>query len=309
MTSEFDVIRIASRIFESGKKDVLMGSGEDDCAVVSIGGKNVLLTTDCVHQKTDFPPGMLPKEMGYMALAVNLSDIAGSGGKPLHFLFNITLDDAALKDGKYEEIFKGIKELANRYDVSVVGGDIDFGDELYISGFAVGEADRFVTQSGAKPGDKICLTGPLGKAQITLEQLFSGTNRSETAFPSSLYTPQPRVEEGIELSKNAKAMTDISDSLAISLYLMAKKSAVDMVIKKELLPLEHLTTYADKDKALELFLYSGGDFQLVYTAEQCTHGFVIGEVGEGEGDEGRVILELEDGGKERVEFKGYNHFQ
>lgn len=307
MTSEFDVVKIASQIFKGGKKDVLIGAGEDDCAVVKIGEKNVLLTTDCIHEKTDFPPGMLPEEIGHMALAVNLSDIAGSGGKPLHFLFNITLDDATLQDENFSRVFKGIKELADRYDVSVVGGDIDFGDELYISGFAIGEAERFIPQSGAEVGDKICLTGPLGKAQLTLEQLSSGMGRNKSAFPSSLYTPQPRLEEGIKLSRHANAMTDISDSLAISLNLMAQKSSVSMVIKKELLPLVHLTPYVDRDKALELFLYSGGDFQLVYTSKQCTHGFIIGEVVKGE-DEG-VSLELEDGGSKEIEFKGYTHFQ
>ncbi|MFO7966002.1 MAG: thiamine-phosphate kinase [Archaeoglobaceae archaeon] len=303
MTSEFDVIKIASQIFKGGKKDVLLGAGEDDCAVVKIGGKNILLTTDCVHRKTDFPPGMLPEEMGHMALAVNLSDIAGSGGKPLHFLFNITLDDATLKDERFQKVFKAIKELADLYDVSIVGGDIDFGDELYISGFAVGEAERFVPQSGAKQGDKVCLTGPLGKAQLALEQLFSGLDRNKTAFPSSLYTPQPRVEEGMELSRQANAMTDISDSLAISLNLMAQKSGVSMVIKKDLLSLEHLTPYVNQRKALELFLYSGGDFQLAYTSEECFHGYIIGEVAEGEG----VKLELEDGQKENVDFRGYIH--
>ncbi len=307
MTSEFDVIKIASQIFKSDKKDILIGAGEDDCAVVKIGEKNVLLTTDCVHEKTDFPPDMLPEEMGHMALTVNLSDIAGSGGKPLHFLFNITLDDATLQDERFDRVFKGIKELADRYDVSVVGGDIDFGDELYISGFAIGEAERFIPQSGAKAGDKVCLTGPLGKSQLTLEQLFSGTDRNETAFPSSLYTPQPIVDDGMELSMHANAMTDISDSLAISLNLLAQKSGLKMLIKEESLPLEHLTPHVDRDKALELFLYSGGDFQLIYTSNQCTHGFIIGEVVEGE-DEG-VSLELEDGGSEEIEFKGYTHFQ
>lgn len=301
--SEFDVIKIASQMFKKGKNNVLSGAGDDDCALVKIGGKNVLLTTDCVHEKTDFPPEMFPDEKGHMALAVNLSDIAGSGGKPLHFLFTITLDDEVLRNRMFEGVFKGIKELADRYNISVVGGDIDFGGELYISGFAVGEVEKFVPQGGAKVGDKICLTGPLGKAQLTLEQLISGMDRSETAFPSSLYTPQPKVEEGIELSSHANAMTDISDSLAISLNLMAEKSGVKMAIKEKTLPLKHLTPYVNQNKALNLFLYSGGDFQLVYTSEKCTHGFVIGEVVEGEG----VSLELEDGGSEKVEFRGYSH--
>jgi thiamine-monophosphate kinase len=297
--NEFDLIKFASKIFRSEKGNILIGAGEDDCAVVKIGNKNILLTADCVHEKTDFPPGMFLEEMGHMALAVTLSDLAGSGGRPLYFLFTVTLREEEM----FGSIAEGIKKLADRYDISVIGGDIDSGDELSISGFALGTAEKFVTQSGAKIGNRVCLTGLLGKAQLSLEQLFSGIGRNEDAYPESLFTPEPRVNEGVELSKHANAMTDISDSLAISLNLIAEKSNVRIIIKENLLPLEHLTQFVDEKKALELFLYSGGDFELVYASEQCTHGFEIGEVVEGRG----VFIEGRDGMK-RVEFKGYSHF-
>jgi len=223
---EFELIRLASEIFRTKREDVLVGAGEDDCAVVRIGNHNVVLTADNLHEKADFPPGMLPEEIGHMALAVNLSDLAATGAKPLYFLYTITLKDT----DTFERILEGMRRLAERYDVAVVGGDIDFGDELFISGFAMGVAERYVTQSGAKPGDKVCLTGLLGKAQLSLEQLFSGVDRSEIAYPESLFTPEPRVVEGIAISKHANAMTDVSDSLAVSLNLIAEKSGVKIVV-------------------------------------------------------------------------------
>jgi len=298
---EFELIRLASKIFGEKREDVLVGAGEDDCAVVRVGRSNLVLTADNLHEKADFPPGMLPEEMGHMALAVNLSDLAATGAKPLYFLYTITLREAS-KDF-FIRVLNGMKALAEKYDVAVVGGDIDFGDELFISGFAVGTADRYVTQSGAKVGDKVYLTGLLGKAQLSLEQLFSGIDRNEIAYPESLFTPEPRINEGVEIARHANAMTDISDSLAVSLNLIAEKSRVGIVIYEDALPLDHLTPYVDEKKALELFLYAGGDYELVYTSNRCTHGFEIGEVVKGNG----VWVESKHG-RNKVEFRGYTHF-
>ena len=298
---EFQLIDIASRIFRTERSDVLVGAGDDDCAVVRLGTENVVLTADNLHEKADFPPGITPEEIGHLSLAVNLSDLAGSGAEPRYFLYTITIREG-IDDEFYSGILEGMKKLADKFDVTVVGGDTDFGDELSIAGFAVGVARRFVTQKGALPGEKVCLTGDLGKAQLSLEQLFSGVRRDELAYPESLFTPEPRVREGVELAEHVSAMTDISDSLAISLNLIAKKSGVGIVIYEELLNLRHLTGHVDYDKALELYLYAGGDYELVYTSEECTHGFVIGEVIKGEG----VYLETENGLRE-MEFRGYSH--
>ena len=299
---EFYLIKLAKEILKVDREDVLIGVGEDDCAVVKINGKYLVLTTDCVHEKTDFPKGIKDEEIGHLALAVTLSDLAGTGAKPLFFLYTITLTKD-IDDARFERILRGMKELADKYGVSIIGGDTDFGDELYISGFGIGVADKFVTQSGAKIGDRVCLTGPLGKAQLSLEQLMSGMERDEIAYPDSLFKPEPRVREGIGLAKYANAMTDVSDSLAISLHLIAEKSNVGIYIYENKLKLDHLLNFVDYNKALELFLYAGGDYELVYTSERCIYGFEIGEVIEESG----VWLIKRDGTKQRIEFRGYIH--
>ena len=293
---------VAKDLLKVKREDILVGVGEDDCAVVRVGNKNLVLTTDCLHEKTDFPAGIEPEEIGHLALAVNLSDLAGCGAKPLFFLYTITLTDK-IDDRAFKRILRGMRELADRYEVAIVGGDTDFGDELHISGFAIGEAERFVTQSGANVGDHVCITGLLGKAQLSLEQLFSGLDRNEIAYPEALFRPEPRVREGIEIARHASAMTDISDSLAVSLNQIAKKSKVRIEIYEDLIPLDHLLSYVDYDKALELFLYAGGDYELVYTSKHSQH-IRIGRVIEGNG----VWLVRRDGSREKVEFRGYSHF-
>ncbi len=295
---EFYLVDLAKKILKFDRKDILVGIG-DDCAVVRFGGKNLVLTTDCLHEKTDFPRGIEPEEIGHLTLAVNLSDLASCGAKPLFFLYTITLtDDDEVFFGR---IIKGMKELADRYGVAIVGGDTDFGDELHLSGFAVGEAEKFVTRYGAKIGDKVCVTGLLGKAQLSLEQLFSGMERDEIAYPEALFKPEPKVEEGIKLAEHVNAMTDISDSLAISLNQIAESSGVGIEIYEDRIPLDHLLDYVDYDKALELFLYSGGDYELLYTSEECEH-IEIGRVVKGRG-----VWLVRGNEREKIEFRGYSH--
>jgi thiamine-monophosphate kinase len=295
---EFELINIAKELFRVEREDVIVGI-DDDCALVDVGTK-LALTTDCLHEKTDFPKGIKPEEIGHLALAVNLSDLAGCGAKPLFFLYTITLSDYWIK--YFEMILKGMKNLADRYGVAVVGGDTDFGDELHVSGFAIGKAERFVGRDGAKVGDKICITGLLGKAQLSLEQLMNGLSRDEIAYPDSLFKPEPKVREGLRIAKHANAMTDISDSLAISLHQIAKASGVGIKIYEEKIPLDHLTGFVDYEKALELFLYSGGDYELLFTSKKSEY-IEIGEVFEDEG----VWIVRRDGRVEELPFRGYHH--
>ena len=295
---EFELIEIAKEIFRIERDDIVVGI-DDDCALVDVGIK-LALTTDCLHEKTDFPNGIRHEEIGHMALAVNLSDLAGCGAKPLFFLYTITLSDKWVEN--FERILKGMRSLAEKYDVAIVGGDTDFGDELHISGFAVGKADIFVSRGGAKVGDKVCITGLLGKAQLSLEQLMEGKRRDEIAYPNSLFKPEPRVKEGLEIAKFANSMTDISDSLAISLHQIAEKSDVGIVIYEEKIPLNHLTPYVSYEKALELFLYSGGDYELLFTSSRAKY-LEIGEVVDGKG----VYIVRRDGSVNEVEFSGYEH--
>lgn len=294
MASEWEYVELATKIFSFKRGDVVVGAGEDDCAVVKVNNRSIVLTADSLHEKTDFPPQIREWEKGHMSIAVNLSDIAAMGAEPAFFLYTVTLaKNYTLK--KFREFCMGIARLAEKYGVCVVGGDTDSGDEFAVSGFAVGFSNKPLLRKNAKAGEKVFITGLTGKAQLSLEQLFSGLSRDSIAFPEKLYTPEPKIEEGIRISEFVSACTDVSDSLAISLHLIARASKVRIELKS--VDLSLLEEYVDKEKAKELFLYSGGDYELVYTCED-DDGIEIGKVVEGRGVyiDGRT-----------VEFRGYTH--
>lgn len=289
---EFELIKIVERMF--GNEDVITPAGKHDAAYVKIGNRLVVLTCDTVNEKSDFPPYMLPEEMGWMAIAVTLSDIAACGAKPLYFLSSISLKSTDF----FEDILLGIKKCADRYRVRVVGGDIDFSEITTIAGFAIGEASRHITRRGAKVGEGVYITDLPGKAQLCLEMLEKGAKRKELPYAEKLYTPVPRIEEGMRIARYASAMTDVSDSLAVSLHQISQSSNVKIVIDN--IVLSHLSL---AENPLELFLYGGGDFELVYTAKSSDDGIRIGRVERGRG----VFAEFE-GRTFEVEFRGYSHF-
>ncbi len=294
--SEREYIAIAVSAFSSLKRpEVIAGVGEDDCAVVKLDNLIAAFTADSLHEKADFPPQMEEWEKGHMCLAVNLSDIAAMGAEPAYFMYTVTLSDYPLE--KYEEFCLGLRALAEKYGTLVLGGDTDSGDEMSISGFAVGFCrKRILLRRNAKAGDRVYITGITGKAQLSLEQLLSGMDRKEIAYPEKLYTPEPRVKEGLKLAEFANSCTDVSDSLAVSLHQIAEASKVR--IDLTLPDLSPLTEFVREEKAVELFLYAGGDYELVYTCEECDFGIEVGRVVEGRG--------VYANGK-AVEFRGYTH--
>ncbi len=296
---EFDLLRIAEEIFREmrGEGRVYVPAGAHDAAYVKVDRKLLVLTCDTVNERNDFPPFMEPEEMGHMALAVTLSDIAACGAKPVFFLSSVSLKEA--DETLFSKILMGMKKLAEKYGVKVVGGDIDFSDTITIAGFALGVAGKIITRKGAKPGQNLYVTDLPGKAQLCLDMLEEGAFREDLPYADSLYTPEPRINEGMKIARYATAITDISDSLAISAHLLARDSGVRVVLDD--VQLDHLSGYTDR--ALELFLYGGGDFELLYTADESDDGIRIGRIEKGRG----VFAELNEK-LVNVDFKGYSHF-
>ncbi|MDK2795087.1 MAG: thiamine-monophosphate kinase [Archaeoglobaceae archaeon] len=292
---EFELLKIVEELF--GREDLEVPAGKHDSAFLRHGPEYLVFTCDTVNEVSDFPKFMKPEEFGKMAVAVTLSDLAGSGAKPLVFLSSISMKDADKE--LFRRIMQGIKEWADKFGVRVAGGDIDFSPILTIAGFAVGTAKRVMTRAGAKPGDKLFITDSPGKAQLCLEMLERGFKREDLPYAEKLYTPEPRIEEGLEIAKFANALTDISDSLSISAHLLSKESGVRVLIDPEKLDLSHLTEFVGREKALELFLYGGGDYELLFTAKDSEIGIEIGRIEDGSG----VFF-----GKKSLEFRGYSHF-
>ena len=224
----------------------------DDCAVFYLPCATLVTSTDMLHESSDFPPGMTDWQIGWMSVAVTISDIAAMGAEPKQIVIAIGLDD----ENRLERIVKGADACCRKYGAVYAGGDLDAHNELTIvsTGTGVILDGEPVRRRGAMPGDLICVTGRLGRAIPGL----TGDRR----FWNDLCEPQPRVSEGIAARlAGATAMMDISDGLAISLYDIARESGVGMDISEELIPLPE---GVERELALDAALYGGGDFELLF---------------------------------------------
>ena len=291
--------------------EILGGVENDDCAVIDAGERYLVVTTDMLHRKTDFPDIMNPWQMGWMAVAVNLSDIAARGAEPAGVLIATGLPSEA--DLYFiDELFSGFGDCAAYYGTRIIGGDTDSHEELTITGTALGfvEKDLVQRRRGARTGDLLCTTGTLGGAGGGLWAWQQG--KLGSPFIEKLLEPEPRLAEGRALaqSRAVTAMMDNSDGLALSLSDLAGVSHVGFVVQEEALPVAvGLAGMVGQEKALEMAMSAGGDFELVFTvrpegleaAQRACELTVIGEVVE----EG---IWMERGGqRRRMEARGYEH--
>ncbi len=290
--------------------EILGGVENDDCAVIDAGERYLVVTTDMLHKKTDFPDIMNPWQMGWMSVAVNLSDIAAMGAEPAGVLIAAGLPPEA--DLYFiDELFSGFGDCAAYYGTRIIGGDTDSHEELTITGTALGfvEKDLALRRRGARPGDLLCTTGALGGAGGGLWAWQQGV---VSDLITKLLEPEPRLEEGRALAKSGvvTAMMDNSDGLALSLSDLAQVSHVGFVVREEALPVAAgLAEMVGEEKARETVMSAGGDFELVFTvrpggleaAREVCNLTVIGEVVE----EG---IWMEQGGqRRRMEARGYEH--
>jgi thiamine-monophosphate kinase len=291
--------------------EILGGIVNDDCAVVDAGDRYMVATTDMLHAKSDFPQIMTPWQIGWMTVAVTLSDVAAMGAQAAGVLIAAGIpEDSDLYF--IDELFSGFGECANIYETQVLGGDLDSTDELTLTGCAFGfvEKDLILRRSGAQPGDLLCTTGSLGGAGAGLWAWKQGD--LENKFVENLLEPQPRLKEGraLALSRSVGAMMDNSDGLALSLFDLAEVGGVGFAVSEEALPIaKGIEDMVGHQEAVDLVLSAGGDFELVFTvkperiedARGACELTVIGSVI----DEG---IWMEAGGqRRRLEPKGYEH--
>ncbi|WP_406670977.1 thiamine-phosphate kinase [Methanolobus sp. ZRKC4] len=314
---ERSLIKRLSGIFNNGcNPDVRIGSGTDDCAVVDISGDEYLVvTTDMLHRKTDFPLQMTPWQIGWMSAAVNLSDVASMGARPIGFLsamgFSKDTDISFV-----EEISRGMDDCAKFCGTSVIGGDIDTHDELTITGTALGKVKKseLLTRKGVRIGDKVCVTGFAGSAGAALHAIEKNITIPGSLL-NKLLTPIPCVNEAMKLASSGAVtcMMDTSDGLAMSLHDLADINGVGFRIYESMLPVhEDLGNYvtSDPDEQTDFALYTGGDFELLFTvspdkleeARAACNLSIIGEVVE---QTVGIRIERKEGTDLSINRKGY----
>lgn len=240
----------------------------DDTAAVPLGDDYLLVTTDVMFRKTHMPESMTPFQTGWYVAAINLSDIAAMGGKPLGLLVAFGLPRRMEYDD-LAECIHGIEKCSTEHGAELLGGDTKESKEFALAGTAIGTVpkEQILRRKGTRVGDHVCVTGPLGRAACGYHALQRGLNLEDAI--SALLAPRPRVKEGMALSASdaVTACMDISDGLASSLHQMTEAGGAHFTVTLEDVPKsKDLAAFPDIPQE-DLVLYFGGDYELVFTVQ------------------------------------------
>jgi len=233
----------------------------DDCAVVD----GQVLTTDMLHETTDFPAGTTRYTAGWRAVGASLSDVAAMGADATAAVAVYGAPD--FDPDELTAFLDGASDVCERVGAEYVGGDLDGHEEFTVATTALGRTDDPVLRSGAREGDVVCVTGTLGRSGAAL-RLF---DRGESERANDLFRFVPRVAAGRVLAKNATAMMDSSDGLARSLHQLAEAADCGVAVESPL-PIDDSVdeVAADADDRFELGACFGEDFELVCTLPEST---------------------------------------
>ena len=270
---EFDLIQ---RFFKAGadamrpndEKTIALGIG-DDCALLNpAAGEEIAITSDMLVEGRHFFMGANPELLGRKALAVNLSDLAAMGAKPIGFTLAIALPTV---DKAWLEAFsKGLFAVANQYSCPLIGGDTTAGPlTISITAFGSTPSGKAIRRSGAKTGDDIWVSGAVGDARLALAALRHEMNLSESDLKQiehRMHNPTPRVDLGMKMREVASAALDISDGLLGDLQHILKQSQVSAEVFLDQLPKSEILQKQSEDVQNQFAACGGDDYEICFTA-------------------------------------------
>ena len=330
--SERALIRLIRGASVASAPDLIQGIG-DDCAVFGTPEAGQWLITtdtlvDSVHFDRDWHP---PELLGRKSIAVNFSDIAAMGGRPRFVLLSLCLPQD-LEAEWLQRWLSGVSAILAEQGCVLIGGDTVRGRELVISVTVLGEAEgnQILYRTGARPGDTVYVSGPLGSAAagLALFQRAKLDGRHPEQWPQwqdlldAHLNPRPLVKLGQQLGASGwvTAMQDVSDGLATDLAHICQESGTGSVLYADRLPvlsvIDSAALFLKKDR-LDLLLKGGEDYQLLFTVRsgrekelearlltELNHQiYPVGTITGGQG----VLLEKKDGSRHDITFQGYEH--
>lgn len=325
---EFGLIAALADLFGPPPPEVILGIG-DDCAVLDAGGEEyLLLTLDTLVEGVHFHLAWSTlRQVGRKAVAVNVSDIAAMGGRPRYALLSLGWPpDRELSQAL--ELGEGIREAARQWHLAVIGGDtIASPPGLTLTIALVGRVPKgeLLTRAGAKVGDGVYVTGPLGEAAAGIEILSR-----ELVLPPEVREPlllahrdpTPQLAAGRLLAAEhlANACIDLSDGIASDLGHICRMSHVGARLQAELVPLTPALTRAAPALGLNplaLALFGGEDYQLLFTSaapesllrERFHMAGLPAPTRLGEIIPGSEVLLAGPGGEQVITGRGYDHFR
>jgi len=269
---EFGLIeRLIGMLPAEGSPDLIVGIG-DDTAVWRAGSEYLIATTDTMVEGVHFVAGQAPwADVGWKALAANVSDIAAMGGTPLFALVTLALPpDIPVDD--VEVLYAGLAECAREYGVTVAGGDVVRAPQTSITVALVGKAEcrdaepLLLRRDAARPGDIIAVTGTLGDAGAGLRRLQEGAPADEPLARRHLWPRPPLAAAGMAAKTGVACAIDVSDGLLQDIGHVCQRSGVGAVIRAADIPLSSELRAAYPDDALRLACTGGEDYELALIA-------------------------------------------
>ncbi len=275
--SEFDLIRDYFH-WQDTPASVRVGVGVgDDAAILQLPvGYELVVSVDTFNEGIHFPPETPPHAIGYKALAVNLSDLAAMGAKPLWFTLAISMPMA---DRDWlAEFARGMRELAQAQGIALIGGDTTRGTlSITIQVMGLVPNGQGLLRSQAQHGDLICVTGTLGDAAAGLAVVQGRLSLPESAAGYCIHRlnyPTPRNAVAAILREHAHACMDISDGLLADLGHMLKASGLGADLCCGQLPFSPALLPIPENQRLEFALTGGDDYELLFTLPKNALGEV-----------------------------------
>jgi thiamine-monophosphate kinase len=318
---EFDLIARYFNRFRTARQDVQLGIG-DDCALLTVTDKQqIAVSTDTLVEGIHFLKTISPADLGYKALAVNLSDLAAMGANPAWVSLALTLPEV---DADWLEAFSdSLFEQLDYYGMQLIGGDTTRGPlsmTLTIQGLI--PAGRALLRSGARVGDWIYVTGTLGDSAAGLailqDRLLVNDERASKALIKRHLRPLPRVLQGQALRQLATSAIDISDGLIADLGHILKASDCGARLDLDLLPYSaELQQQVEPEQALKWALTGGEDYELCFTVPEINRGALevaLGHLGVQFTCIGQIAplsegIKYQRSGKTvELEWRGFDHF-
>ena len=261
---------------------IAVGAGLSDCAVLqATAGRKLVATTDAVVEGVHFDRRFFaPEDVGWKALAVNLSDLAAAGARPRWFLCALGVPRGF--DGAQEHaarMARGMAQLSRRHGCAIAGGNVTSAREWSVTITALGEARRPLTRAGGRAGDALVVVGTLGDAAAALEVL-RGARETSVAIRRSLRAqlrPTPLVDEGLAAAPLASAAIDVSDGFLADLAQLSRASGCGATVECASLPLGPLARRT-RD-GLGLALAGGEDYALLLAVPRARLARLLASTG------------------------------
>lgn len=322
-TGELSLLKRIRNRFNARAKDIVAGIG-DDSAVVVPGKGSLLLTTDMMIEGVHFDLGYVTFfQLGFKIVSVNVSDIYAMGGKPRFVLIDLAAAGKT-EERSVDSFFDGVQNALCAYGLSLIGGDLSSSPSgMVASATVLGYAEKPVMRSGARPGDRIYVTGSLGDSACGHELLkrirrplsIETGERTEEPLKWRVMGPlvkrhlMPEARRPGKIARVATAMIDVSDGLFIDLSRLCDESGVGARIYMKDAPISSQmkkAAYALGFDPYALATSGGEDYELLFTApaSRKVDAVCIGEVT----TSGRVVVN-EDGSERTFSAEGYRHWR